>query len=206
MLGGDQLDKRAPLLPAALFAELAKLKAPLGVFAVWGNHDYASFGKENLERTSPAPSEAWPANQEACRLALQQAGITVLNNTGVPLRDDIYLGGVDDLWNGVPNPAGALAGAAGRATILLSHNPDILPSLPLTIGLVLCGHTHGGQVRFPFIGAPVVPSQYGQTYAMGWVSGAQNTPAYVGRGLGVSGVPIRNMCKPEIVVLTLVTK
>ena len=75
--------------------------------------------------------------------------------------------------------------------------------MPAGIQLVLCGHTHGGQVRLPLIGAPIVPSKYGQRYAMGWVEGAHATPAYVSRGLGVSGVPMRNLCQPEITLLDL---
>ncbi|MDL2344246.1 metallophosphoesterase, partial [Deinococcus sp. MIMF12] len=100
--------------------------------------------------------------------------------------------------------AAALAGAGeGQASVLLSHNPDLLPDLPRRVGLVLSGHTHGGQIRLPVVGAPVVPSRYGQRYAMGWVQGAHGTPGYVSRGLGVSGVPLRNLCPPEVTLLSL---
>ena len=59
-------------------------------------------------------------------------------------------------------------------------------------------------VRLPLVGAPVVPSRYGQRYAMGWVTGAHGTPGYVSRGLGLSGLPLRNLCEPEITLLRLV--
>ncbi|MFD1731471.1 metallophosphoesterase [Deinococcus malanensis] len=132
-----------------------------------------------------------------------EAGITMLRNEGRVVRDDLYLGGVDDLTTGDPDLLASLRGADGRATLLLSHNPDLLPDLPGPVGLVLSGHTHGGQIRLPWLGALVVPSSYGQRYAMGWVQGAFETPAYVSRGLGVTGVPLRMLCEPELTLLTL---
>lgn len=202
LLGGDQIDTRADAPIQELTGELRHLRAPLGMYGVWGNHDYGSFGQYGGQHYGP-PRQDWQARREEARLAFQNAGITILRNEGHAVRDDLYVGGVDDLWQGKPDPTQALAGAGNRATLLVSHNPDLLPDLPAPIGLVLCGHTHGGQVRLPLLGAPVVPSQYGQRYAMGWVAGAHDTPAYVSRGLGLSGLPLRNMCEPEITLLTL---
>ncbi|GGM15769.1 metallophosphoesterase [Deinococcus aerophilus] len=200
VLGGDQLDRRAAGPPSELLAELGRLRAPLGVFGVWGNHDCDNFGQASrLSRSRPG----WAARREALRQAYLQAGITILRNEGRAVRDDVYLGGVDDLIHGTPDVAAALAGAGKRATVLVSHNPDLLPKLPQHVGLVLSGHTHGGQIRVPLLGAPVVPSRYGQRYAMGWVMGAHDTPGYVSRGLGLSGVPLRNLCAPELTLLTL---
>ncbi|WP_370657292.1 hypothetical protein [Deinococcus sp. KNUC1210] len=95
----------------------------------------------------------------------------------------------------------------------MSHNPDYLMALPSTSqwrsdGLVVSGHTHGGQVRLPLVGALKVPSQYGQRFAQGWVQGdpADDRPGargFVSRGLGVSGLPFRNLCPPEVVLLEL---
>lgn len=203
LLGGDQLDYRLEASPDPLLAELRRLRAPLGVYGVWGNHDYGSFGRYASRHLGGARSD-WDTRRESLRLAFAGAGVTILRDEGRALRDDLWLGGVDDLWHGKPDPARALGGAGGRATLLLSHNPDLLPDLPLAAGLVLCGHTHGGQVRLPLIGAPVVPSDYGQRYAMGWVGGAHGTPAYVSRGLGLSGLPFRNLCPPEIALFTLI--
>ena len=202
LLGGDQLDYRTDGPPTPLLAQLERLSAPLGVYGVWGNHDYGSFGYYGNKHYGPERPD-WQARREALRVSFAAAGVNLLRNEGRAVRPDLQLGGVDDLWHGQPDAAAALAGAEGRATLLVSHNPDLLPDLPAPVGLVLCGHTHGGQVRLPLLGAPVVPSQYGQKYAMGWVTGAHGTPAYVSRGLGVSGLPIRNMCTPEIAVLTL---
>jgi predicted MPP superfamily phosphohydrolase len=203
VLGGDQMDYRADETPAGLLTELGRLEAPLGVYGVWGNHDYGSFGKYYSPHYGPARAD-WPLRRENLRVAYGEAGVTILRNEGRRVRGDLYLAGVDDLWEGEVDLGAALAGQPpAGATLLVSHNPDLLPDLPTGPGLVLCGHTHGGQIRLPLIGAPVVPSRYGQRYAMGWVTGAHGTPAYVSRGLGLSGVPLRNLCQPEVVVFTL---
>ncbi|MEF2278874.1 metallophosphoesterase [Deinococcus sp. YIM 134068] len=202
LLGGDFLDLPSGEWPAALFPELARLRAPLGVFGVWGNHDYDSFGRRDSRRGGRARG-TWAERRADLTASFTRAGVTLLVNEGRAVRGDLWVGGVDDLWQGEVDAQAALAGADGRATLLLSHNPDVLPQLPVPAGLTLCGHTHGGQIRLPLLGAPVVPSRYGQRYAMGWVRGAFDTPAYVSRGLGTSGVPFRNLCEPEVTVLTL---
>lgn len=202
VLGGDQMDYRAEEAPTGLLDELRRLKAPLGVYGVWGNHDYGSFGKYYSPHYGPARAD-WSMRREALRVAYADAGVTILRNQGQAVRDDLYLAGVDDYWEGEVDLNAALMGAAHLSTLLISHNPDLLPDLPARMGLVLSGHTHGGQVRLPLIGAPIVPSKYGQRYAMGWVTGAHSTPGYVSRGLGMSGVPLRNLCEPEIAVFTL---
>lgn len=202
LLGGDFLDTRTDADPAPLLTELSRLRAPLGAYGVWGNHDYGSFGRYAPRWRGPARRD-WPQRQRDMTQAFAAAGVTLLRDEGRAAREDLWVGGVDDFWFGQPDPARALAGAGERATLLLSHNPDILPELPGRAGLALCGHTHGGQVRLPLIGAPMIPSRYGQRYAMGWVTGAHATPAYVSRGLGTSGVPFRNLCPPEVTLLTL---
>lgn len=202
LMGGDFLDIRSDADPAPLLAELARLRAPLGVFGVWGNHDYDSFGRGDTRRGGRARPD-WARRRASLTDAFARAGVPILLNAGRAVRDDLWVGGVDDFWQDDTDPAAALAGAGERATLLLSHNPDLLPDLPGPVDLVLCGHTHGGQVRLPFVGAPVVPSRYGQRYAMGWVRGAYGTPAYVSRGLGTSGIPFRNLCEPELTLLTL---
>ncbi|MFC5849787.1 metallophosphoesterase [Deinococcus petrolearius] len=205
LLGGDQLDRHAHAAPGELLAELARLRAPLGTWAVWGNHDYGHFGADpDPARPGASRPADWGTRRERLEAAFAAAGVPVLRNAGRAVRDDLWLAGVDDFLKGRPEPQAALAGAAGHAVLMVSHNPDLLPELPPGVGLVLSGHTHGGQVRLPLIGAPVVPSRYGQRYAMGWVTGAHGTPGYVSRGLGLSGLPLRNLCDPEITLLRLV--
>jgi predicted MPP superfamily phosphohydrolase len=91
--------------------------------------------------------------------------------------------------------------------LLLSHNPDAAEDPRFLrarhrVDLMLSGHTHGGQVRLPVVGAPVIPSKYGQKYAAGLVQGPR-CPVYVSRGLGLSGLPVRFGVPPEIVLFEL---
>jgi predicted MPP superfamily phosphohydrolase len=102
-----------------------------------------------------------------------------------------------------------VAAAVGDATtsdavILISHNPDLAETLTdRRVGLVLSGHTHGGQVAVPGYGPPVVPSSYGMKYAHGLVE-APATRVYVSAGTGMSGLAVRANCRPEITLVTLV--
>ncbi|AWN23564.1 metallophosphoesterase [Deinococcus irradiatisoli] len=193
--------------PDDFLNELARLQAPLGVFGIWGNHDYGSFGVW----THPPEhnDKSWSALRDEFHAALARRGLRVLRNEGLLLRPDLYLGGVDDLYWGHPDAEAALRNApepVDAARLLMSHNPDYLMHLPPTVGLVLSGHTHGGQVRLPIIGAPVAPSEYGQRFAQGWVRGGlsgDGARGFVSRGLGLTGLPFRNLCTSEIVVLDL---
>lgn len=200
LLGGDLLDTGEAAAQEPLLNELGRLRAPLGVYAVWGNHDYGSFGRYGSRRRGPGRAD-WPQERTRLTAALTERGVTVLRDKGRPLRDDLWLGGVDDLWFGQPDPAGALRGAGTRGTLLLSHNPDLLLTMTARPGLVLSGHTHGGQVRLPLLGALTVPAD--PRFTMGWVRGPQGVTGYVSRGLGMSGVPLRNLCPPELTLLTL---
>jgi len=87
--------------------------------------------------------------------------------------------------------------------VLLSHNPDVAENLrDPRVGLMLSGHTHGGQVYLPGYGAPIVPSAFGQKYLQGLVRGPA-CPVYISRGVGTVSPPVRLFCRPEIVLLTL---
>ena len=86
--------------------------------------------------------------------------------------------------------------------ILLAHEPDIFPKVPERFGLTLSGHTHGGQVKLPLIGRPIVPSRFGQRYAYGHVI-EDERHLIVSGGLGLSNLPIRFGVPPEIVLLEL---
>ena len=186
ILGGDYSLRDAKYI-GACFSVLSGLRAPMGVFGVLGNHDY------------------WHGVQET-RAGMHAAGVAELTNSGVWLERGTHrfrLAGVDDLWTGNINVNSALGDAKPEdACVLVSHNPDLAETLrEPRVGLMLSGHTHGGQVVFP-TGAPFVPSRYGQKYLKGFVE-APETRVYVSRGLGTSGVPVRFGSRPEINLLTL---
>ena len=164
---------------------LLELRAPLGVWGVWGNHDHARFADlGRLEST------------------LNRAGIHILNNRGVRLRDDLFLAGVDDLQRGAPNVTDALRSRPqDAACLLLAHNPDFIPHVPQEVALTLCGHTHGGQIRLPGVGAVFTSSEHGQRFASDWVD--EPMLGYVSRGLGTVIFPARLGCPAELAVFDL---
>lgn len=186
LLGGDLVDQHPGAdTDESLVAELARLRAPLGVLAVWGNHDRGRF-----------------LRMDPFGAALRQAGTEVLVNRGVSVRDDLYVAGLDDFRTGRPDLRAALDGwPATGATLLASHNPDVLPEVPVDVGLTLAGHTHGGQVVLPGVGALYTSSQYGNRFLAGWVEGPAR--GYVSRGLGVSNLPVRINCPAELTILDL---
>ncbi|MEW6263051.1 MAG: metallophosphoesterase [Thermodesulfobacteriota bacterium] len=173
--------------------ELSRLAAPLGVYGVLGNHDFWS-GAEATRKLE---------------LGLRGLGVRLLRNQTVSLKRDgetLLLAGVDDYWEGSYNLDKVLREVpASACVVLLSHNPDVnedLDSLGRTVDLMVSGHTHGGQVVLPWLGAPYLPSPFGQKYRAGLVrDGARQT--YVSRGLGVFFVPVRLNCPPEVTIITL---
>ncbi len=187
VLGGDYSLKESKYV-APCFDVLAALKAPLGVYGVLGNHDY------------------WHGLAET-KAGMKAAGVMELTNAGVWLErggSRFRLAGIDDLWTGTRDLPAALGDArAGDACLLVSHNPDVAENLTdPRVGLVLSGHTHGGQVVFPGMGAPFVPSRYGQKYLKGYVE-APRTHVYVSRGLGTTTGPVRVGSRPELTLITL---
>ena len=139
--------------------------------------------------------------------ALARNHITVLNNANTTIRrgpDAIQLAGIDDWsWNGT-DWRRAFYGLDGkRSSILLSHQPIVLDfEETQTASLILSGHTHGGQIKLPFIGAPARFATSDLKYASGLFRRGQ-TQLYVSRGTGVIGLPVRFGVRPEIAVLRL---
>ena len=187
---------------------LAGLKAPLGVHAVLGNHDWW----EDERCSIAAAVRPRPA------LALQNAGITLHEKTAVRLVKDggaFWVAGLGDQWafcprkwkgfaafDGVDDLAGTLALATDDAPIvLMAHEPDIFPNVPDRVALTVCGHTHGGQVRL-FGYAPYVPSKFGARYIYGHIV-EDGRNLIVSGGLGCSGLPVRFGAPPEIVMIEL---
>lgn len=186
LLGGDYSLKDGKYIRPC-FEVLAGLNAPLGVYGVLGNHDY------------------WHGLDET-RNGFDRSGITELTNRGVWLEragSRLRLAGVDDLWMGRVDFPPALGDATTEdACLVVSHNPDVAEKVrDPRVGLMLSGHTHGGQVVFPG-GAPFVPSHYGQKYLHGLVR-APATTVYVSRGLGCISIPVRIASRPELTLVTL---
>jgi uncharacterized protein len=187
LLGGDYC-YRGPRFIAPALEDLGKLEARIGRFAVLGNHDH------------------WDGLQESID-GLEAAGIPLLRNSGVWLEKGpsrLRIGGVGDLWCDRQDFDAALGDATTRdAVLLLSHNPDVAETLrDPRVGLMLSGHTHGGQIILPYFGAPIVSSRYGQKYLHGLTRGP-SCDVFIGRGVGTVGPPARLACRPEVVLLTL---
>lgn len=190
VLGGDYA-LRDPQYIRPAFDELAKLRAPLGVHGVLGSHDH---------RLGAA----------AVREEMRRANVTDLTNAGVWLtrgKDRLRLMGVDDLEKGKPELEPAVGDMTRKdAGLLASYNPAFAEAIrDPRVGLVLSGSTHGGQVRVPGVGSPWLYSATAKKYQAGFVR-APETTVYVSRGLGVSGLPVRLGCRPELTLLTLKTQ
>ncbi len=167
--------------PELIAQELKKLRAPLGVYAVLGNHD-------------------WWYDGERVAKALTDAGIPVLENRAVHV-GHIWLGGIADYWTREPAVAGTLRQVkSDDPVVLITHNPDIFPEVPSRVSVTLAAHTHGGQVKLPIIGTLITTSKLGYN-AGEYVE--QGRHLFVTTGIGTSILPVRFGVPPEIVILTL---
>ena len=111
--------------------------------------------------------------------------------------------GVSDYWEGPHDVSKALVGVdLAHPVILVTHNPDIFPDLPDSIDLAIAGHTHGGQVAVPWWGRPIVPSQFGERYAIGHIV-ESDRHLFVSPGIGTSILPVRFRVPPEVSVVTI---
>jgi predicted MPP superfamily phosphohydrolase len=166
---------------------LGGLRAPEGVWAVLGNHDHYT-------------------DAELTTRALERRKINVLSNANTLLRrgtGELRLAGVDDWGWGKADWGRALGGVdLSRPSVLLSHEPAVL-DMPETRGvsLILSGHTHGGQIRLPFVGAPARFVEEFR-YLRGLYE-REGTQLYVSRGTGMIGLPLRMGARPEIAVIRL---
>lgn len=195
-------------IPAAEWASvLAGLKAPLGVHAILGNHDW--WEDKTVQREGQGLTNS--------RRALEAAGIPVYENDVVRLTKaggSFWLAGLGDQLAYVPArrfrpvrrigvddlPATLAKITDDAPVILLAHEPDVAMQVPARVALQLSGHTHGGQVRL-FGWSPVVPSRYGNRLAYGHTR--VNCDVIVSGGLGCSIMPFRFGVPPEIVLVTL---
>ena len=200
----DRKDSDPPM--QAWAAELARLQAPAGLFAILGNHDWWHDAPTQKNRMGPTQ----------VGLALEAAGITLLDNRAMRLETPagpVWLAGLGDqvafrkrqrgLPRGNDDLLGTLAQIADDAApvIMMAHEPDAFIRMPARVGLTLSGHTHGGQVRL-FGWSPIVPSRYGNRYAYGHVE-ENGRDLIVSGGIGTSKLPIRLGVPPEIVLVEL---
>jgi hypothetical protein len=162
---------------------LTRLAAPLGVYLVRGN----------WENWMPPGNE-----REHYRLA----GVALLVNSGQLARPDVWLAGTDDPASGSPDMRAALRGApAGALRVGLFHAPAYFDTVARDLHLALAGHTHGGQVRLPLLAPLWLPRASGE-YVEGWFA-RQGARLYVSRGVGMSILPFRFLCRPEVAIITV---
>jgi predicted MPP superfamily phosphohydrolase len=196
LLTGDYV-YRSPMYIQPVMNELAKLRGKIGVIGVLGNHD-------------------WWQDGPATKRAFREIGVPLVDNDRLFLTPDrklltsadrgLCIAGIGDYTEDVVDFERALANVpADMPRLLMSHNPDAAEDTRLSRGgyrvdLMLCGHTHGGQVWIPGIGTPILPSRYGQKYASGLVKGPV-CDVFVCRGVGTTVLPMRFCVRPEVAVI-----
>ncbi len=198
---GDFVSSSSARYVPGLVGPLGRLEAPDGVVAVLGNHDH------------------W-AGAQAVRRAISSAGVTDVSNGLKTLRRNgaaLHLCGVDSVMEGqdsLKEVLGVLEDAGPGCAVLLAHEPDFADESADTgrFDLQLSGHSHGGQVRLPFLGAsyffvpPLSRSKYVPPLCRRYQSGLYKVGEmlqYTNRGLGVMYARVRVNCRPEITVFTL---
>jgi predicted MPP superfamily phosphohydrolase len=174
-----------------MMPSLARLKARYGVYANLGNHDL------------------W-TDVRVVTQAFREIQMPLLVNQGLPISvgsDSLYIASLDDGWSGKPDLSAAMQNRPdGAPTVLLMHEPDLADeySQDPRINLQLSGHSHGGQIRFPLMGALIYP-YLSWKYPIGLYN-INGMWLYTNRGLGTTNIPLRVNCAPEITELTLLSK
>lgn len=166
------------------------LRATVGKYSVFGNHDHGGYGTDMIKEI------------------MEQANFTLLNNDNIVIEKDserLVIAGIDDVMLGKPNLEQALINVkSDDYTILLAHEPDIadrVASYP--VDLQLSGHSHGGQVRFPLIGHLYTPP-YAEKYVRGkYTLNDEQMTLYVSTGVGTTRLPLRFLCQPQFYTFTL---
>ncbi len=191
LLPGDLIADRGFNAPAGgppaeelIAGVLGRLRAPQGVYAVFGNHDQM--------------------RGDGFRAALERHGVRVIDNRAVRLPDaPVWVVGIGDEIAGQSRPSEALAQLpAGAQALVFMHEPSSARELPPLQGLIVAGHTHGGQVALPGLGPLVTSGKTPKDWYYGWVRANAND-LYVTSGLGVSLFPIRFNRRPEWVLFRL---
>lgn len=170
-------------------AILKEVKAPLGKYSVYGNHDHGGYGTENYARI------------------MKESGFLLLKNSYRNIHyqnEQLTIAGIDDPMLGNPDWRQTLPQQRGNSfCLLLSHAPDLAnKAQKLGVSLQLSGHSHGGQVKLPFFG-PLMKPLFAHDYYEGMYDLAPLI-LYVNRGLGTTRLPVRLLSRPEISIFTLI--
>ena len=170
--------------PGSLVGMLSKLNPKIGSYAILGNHDY-NVGINEVKRT------------------LEESGIHLLVNANAQPAEGFFIVGLDDSAYGKPDAKAAFNGVSqDGAYITLAHTPVISKYLRDRNGLLLTGHTHGGQIRFPFVSQYSLPGLAANKFLSGWYMEDQ-LMVYVNRGIGTTNIPARFLCRPEVTLFVL---
>jgi predicted MPP superfamily phosphohydrolase len=168
---------------------IMQLHARDGVYSTLGNHDYTADTQRSLYWLEKSGQNVWHKS-----VAIRRGDQRLWIGGAGDLDEDIL--GIDQAFQGVPQ---------ADCKILLAHNPDSADTpFNTRVSLMLCGHTHGGQVVLPFIG-PLVLNVKNRRYASGFVIG-ERTRLFISKGVGTASAPIRINCYPEIAVLQLTSQ
>ncbi|HYK75207.1 MAG TPA: metallophosphoesterase [Pseudoneobacillus sp.] len=175
--------------PEKIIPLLKDLNAPFGKFAIYGNHDHGGYGSDIYKNI----------------MELADFKILLNKSTELNLLDgsSIHIIGIDDAMLGKPNFDIALGNIPkNQFKILLSHAPDLADqTVNYGVQLQLSGHSHGGQIQIPFVGALITPP-FARKYREGFYN-INTLKLYVNRGIGTTRLPFRFLSKPEIAVFTL---
>jgi len=187
VLTGDYVTWSRKFIPPVAEA-LKALKSRFGVYAVLGNHDVR-------------------VNAGEVTRSLERSQINVLRNASAKIDlkgESLWIAGVDEYMYGQSDIAKAIRNVPrSQPKILLAHNPEIMQDASrLGIDFVLAGHTHGGQIKIPYMRSLNVVTQPGRQILEGFVRKGP-TQMYISRGLGKVVVPVRILCPPEIPVFRL---
>jgi predicted MPP superfamily phosphohydrolase len=160
---------------------LLNLSAPLGVWLVRGEAD------------------RWSVDEKE-RSMYAAVGVQLLLNRGAPVRDDLWIAGLDDPVSGAPDLNQALQGAPAAAfKLVLMHAPDHFPRIAGRFDLALAGHSHGGQIVLPAWGPLLLP-EGGRRYVRGWFT-QNRSHLFVSRGIGTGALPARLLSRPELAII-----
>lgn len=195
----------APVFPPQWGEALSVLRAPLGVYAILGNHDLWHGAVPGMRSDGGA----------SIRKALGHANIKLLENEAVRIEKNgspFWVAGLADQlgrridyhqYQGLDDLPGTLRQVSDDApVILLAHEPFIFHHVPKRVALTLCGHTHGGQVNLPFLTAAYLDARWGDDYIYGHIV-EDGRHMIISAGLGTSIFPVRFLCPPELVQVTI---